>query len=185
MNVTVSYPDLIPLPIGVIPPSETCARYTNKVMSAYADKLKTPKRIQNLVYMNHINKNNYQERNQTDFLKTMPWITCSSRRDTPEQYLDNTYNHKFVISPPGRGIDCFRTWESMYLGTIPIVKRSFVTRSFQELPMLLIDDWHELSVEMLNDIYDKYQATTFDYRSMMFSYWAKQIIDAFNAMLML
>ena len=28
---------------------------------------------------------------------------------------------KYVLSPPGNGPDCHRTWESIYLGAIPIV----------------------------------------------------------------
>jgi hypothetical protein len=31
--------------------------------------------------------------------------------------------HRAVLSPPGRGYDCFRTWEALGLGTAPLVVR--------------------------------------------------------------
>jgi len=30
-------------------------------------------------------------------------------------------SHRFVVSPPGNGIDCHRTWEAFAMGSIPIV----------------------------------------------------------------
>jgi hypothetical protein len=37
-----------------------------------------------------------------------------------EDYIRALQTHKFCISPPGRGIDAHRTWESLMVGTIPI-----------------------------------------------------------------
>ena len=42
-------------------------------------------------------------------------------RLTPEKYRDQVRRTKFVLSPPGRGFDCHRTWEAIYLGAIPVV----------------------------------------------------------------
>ena len=50
----------------------------------------------------------------------------------------------FVASPPGNGIDCHRTWEALYLGVIPIIKRSAFYDAWQGLPILAVDDWTEL-----------------------------------------
>ena len=37
------------------------------------------------------------------------------------------------ISPNGNGIDCVRTWESLYVGTVPLVPRSPVTEHHPDL----------------------------------------------------
>ena len=41
--------------------------------------------------------------------------------------------HRAVLSPPGRGYDCFRTWEALALGTVPLVVRdeTFDQRLFE------------------------------------------------------
>ena len=39
-------------------------------------------------------------------------------------------SYKFALSPEGNGIDCHRTWECLYLGVIPIVKKSVALSFF-------------------------------------------------------
>jgi hypothetical protein len=65
---------------------------------------------------------------------------------TPKSYRKLLLRSKFVLSPPGNGPDCHRTWESMYLGAIPIVKRSFWPFSHLQLPVLVLDDWNDLEL---------------------------------------
>ena len=45
----------------------------------------------------------------------------SRRRMSPEQYREAVSESMFVLSPPGRGLDCHRTWEAIYLGAVPVV----------------------------------------------------------------
>jgi len=45
----------------------------------------------------------------------------SPRRMSPEQYRQAVSESMFVLSPPGRGLDCHRTWEAIYLGAVPVV----------------------------------------------------------------
>ena len=65
----------------------------------------------------------------------------------PESYLETLSKHKFVASPEGNGIDCHRTWEAMYLGVIPIVRRTVLSEYFYDLglPILLISNWNEVN----------------------------------------
>lgn len=57
----------------------------------------------------------------------------------------------FEVSPRGNGLDCFRTWEALALGTIPIVLRSTLDPLFEdeELPVALVGDWGELDERAL------------------------------------
>ena len=60
-----------------------------------------------------------------------------------------TTNYAFVLSPFGVGMDCHRTWEALCLGCIPIVKAKHFTKLFEDLPVLILDDWHELNPQLL------------------------------------
>lgn len=51
-----------------------------------------------------------------------------------------------VLCIPGLGYDTYRLWESLYLGAMPIVERGAgMDRTFHKLPVLLVDDYIELS----------------------------------------
>ncbi len=55
-------------------------------------------------------------------------------QDTYEDYLENLSKHKYVLSPPGNGEDCYRTLESIYMGCITLVKDT-VTNYLTGLPV--------------------------------------------------
>jgi hypothetical protein len=58
--------------------------------------------------------------------------------------LDLIRRARYVISPPGAGPDCFRTWEAMYLGAIPIVLKSHWPFSSLNLPVIVLDSYKNL-----------------------------------------
>jgi hypothetical protein len=63
---------------------------------------------------------------------------------SPLEYRNTILNTKYVLSPSGNGIDCHRTWEAMYLGAIPIVRRIHWPFNGENLPVIIIDEWADL-----------------------------------------
>ncbi|OYV02428.1 MAG: hypothetical protein CFE26_22180, partial [Verrucomicrobiales bacterium VVV1] len=57
--------------------------------------------------------------------------------------------HAFVISPHGNGLDCHRTWESLVLGCIVIVKRSPLDPLYEGLPVVIVEHWDEITKDKL------------------------------------
>jgi hypothetical protein len=95
------------------------------------------------------------------------------------KYLNVLNTYKFVASPPGNGIDCIRTWEAMYLGVIPIVEESILTKYYKEigLPLLVIKDWADLekiSELSLQHIYQEI-SPKFSSNALYFDYWISKI----------
>ena len=66
---------------------------------------------------------------------------------SPLNYRKLVLSSRFVISPPGNGPDCHRTWEAMYLGAIPIVLRKSWPFAHLELPVLIVDTWDQIPEE--------------------------------------
>ena len=86
--------------------------------------------------------------------------------------------YMFMASPPGNGLDCHRTWEALYLGIVPIVKRSLLTEYFAALglPFLILDDWRELdsmNEERLSETYERLKPG-FDCEALWLPYWQGQ-----------
>ena len=50
---------------------------------------------------------------------------------------------KYVLSPEGEVTDCYRTWESMVLGSIPIITKNDLGPLFDGLPVIWVDNWKE------------------------------------------
>jgi len=92
-----------------------------------------------------------------------------------EDTWKNQSNYAFVISPHGNGLDCHRTWEALCLGCIPIVKKSGISDLFDELPVLIIDDWKNITNELLIETINKFKDITFNYDKLLLKYWIDKI----------
>jgi hypothetical protein len=64
-------------------------------------------------------------------------------------YICDLANHKFAACPRGNGRDTHRFWESIYVGTIPIVLRKDYLPVYEGYPVFYIDTWDELTEDLL------------------------------------
>jgi hypothetical protein len=92
-----------------------------------------------------------------------------------KEYLIDLSMSKFTLSPRGSGVDCYRVWEAMYMQCIPIVKTSILDDLYADLPILIINDWNEITEEFLNAKYKEFEKKTFNYEKMYADYWIKKI----------
>jgi len=48
-------------------------------------------------------------------------------------------------------MDCHRTWEALCLGAIPILKAPDFRQMFEDLPVLIVNEWTEITRELLDN----------------------------------
>lgn len=186
-NKNCDFPNLEGIPIGLenmqLRTHEAAARgeYSSQVRGALEKALLIDKYNafeidkSGLVYMNFNIKTFPSERQLVwDMFKKEDWVT--STQDLPlQQFYFDLASYKFVISPRGNGTDCHRTWEALYLRTIPIVKRSHTMNEFKDLPIYYVDDWSEISYTKLNEYYEAVQGSLFDLSKLKISAWRQYI----------
>ena len=71
----------------------------------------------------------------------------------PVEYnYEMTANAVYTLSPRGCGEATHRFFEAIYLGSIPIVKRTgyVFDKLYDVYPCLVVDDWDQISEELLN-----------------------------------
>ncbi len=91
------------------------------------------------------------------------------------KYYIHVGQSKFVFSPPGAGMDCYRTWEALYLGSIPIVINSSMNSIYENLPVLIVNNYEEINLELLTNVYDSMIKQTYDYKRLYKGYWQRKI----------
>lgn len=70
------------------------------------------------------------------------WMRRSALWEIKKDYV-------FSISPHGNGLDCHRTWHDLALGCIVIVKKSTLDPLYEGLPVVIVDDWSEITQDNL------------------------------------
>jgi hypothetical protein len=84
-------------------------------------------------------------------------------------------NYAFILSPFGNGMDCHRTWESLCLGSIPIVKAVHFKKMFEDLPVLIVNDWKDLTEELLTYTIEDFRTKKFNIKKLKLDYWVDKI----------
>lgn len=106
-----------------------------------------------------------------------PWVEMDVARQfrgSDEErlaYYASMARHKFALSPEGFGADCYRHWESLYLGTIPIVQAGPEMSSFSDLPILFTDDYTEIDAPYLEEQWERFGNRRFELERLTTSFY--------------
>jgi len=175
-NVNIDHPGIKSIPIGL----ENDNWYPEK-RDKMKRKLSSPKVFKNLLYLNHNVKTNPVKRQPPyDVLAGRPWVTVGTGSNGQgfDNYLDNIYNHPYVVCPEGNGIDTHRVWECLYVNTIPIMIKNINTRLYDDLPVLIIDEWDELTERFLHDKYMEMAERQYNREKLWMEWWKNEIINS-------
>ncbi len=174
-NIDRNHPKLHPLPIGLVGINQPEGNI-NIVKAAIADAPpSTSRSTEKLVYMNMTIRCNPKERGAAlNALREKEFCQFSERKPFP-QYIKELSQFRFVASPNGLGIDCHRTWEAMLVGTIPIVTRSSIVELFDDLPVLIIDNWSQVTREFLEQKFEEITSKSYNLKKLYADYWFEQI----------
>ena len=171
------------LPMGI-----PCNRTHGSYLSFFWQALQKPKTNEIFCYA----RNNMN----------IDWITWDQ---TPkyQDYLSRIRDSQFTLVPPSEDWNrdriwysdenTYKTWEALYLGTVPIVLKNYptyewtptnihkqisgpmglCTAHFKNLPIIFVDRWENMTPEFLEVEYEKIKNNSCE--MLKFSYWDNQI----------
>jgi hypothetical protein len=86
----------------------------------------------------------------------------------------------YWFSPFGNGLDCHRTWEAIYTGSVPIVPRSVLDSFYDlgDLPVLVVDSILDVTPELLLAHAPRFAAMRRDFgrKQLLRAYWRYQML---------
>ena len=146
VNVSIEKDDLHSIPIGF------ANKYYNKNINPDIYGIKNQSTIKsNQIYINFNSNTNYLEREKIlkTYINNKDFVIASNNSEMVE-YRDDLEKYKYVLCPPGNGVQTHRLWEAMYYGSIPVVKDSILYKSFKKLNIIFVDDFKNIKIEELN-----------------------------------
>lgn len=171
-NVKDVHPKLHPIPIGI---ANRYWGHGNIDSVAEIQRLTAGCSKNLFLYMNFLPSTYPPQRPYVfQLFKDQPFCTVSNQKDF-WSYLFDLSHSKFVLSPRGNGLDCHRTWETLYMGSIPIMISSTIDPLFEGLPVILIKDWNEVTQEFLETKWEEMSCTNYQFDRMYADYWLKMI----------
>lgn len=178
-NIDTKHPKLYGLPIG-LPNKHWPRGKTNAIIDAARKTMPSLQARQNKAYMNFLTRTNPKVRNPVySYFANKPFCK-KSQNLSHHDFLTEIVQCKFVISPPGNGVDCVRHWESLLLGSIPIIQHSSIDELFTDLPVIFINNWHEVNEHFLMQQLGVLKNKTFNYEKLFLNYWINKIKNIQN-----
>ncbi|KAI8616360.1 hypothetical protein BC830DRAFT_1167878 [Chytriomyces sp. MP71] len=101
------------------------------------------------------------------------YVSCFLNQSMPQDqfYREKLAAARFVLAPHGNGLDTYRVWETLLLGSYPIVKASSLDAMYEGLPVLILEDYSLLNADMLEMSYLRFQSTRQKYEKLYIQYW--------------
>uniref|UniRef100_A0AC35G5U8 Exostosin GT47 domain-containing protein n=1 Tax=Panagrolaimus sp. PS1159 TaxID=55785 RepID=A0AC35G5U8_9BILA len=145
-NVVATHPDLENIPIGVIGPYQDYMPLYDAIIhiKPYFDRM-------TLLYLNFSPRTNGNRSSILQYFKkefkNNSRVIIDEVKSNWTEYLFKMRNSQFVLSPPGNGMDCFRTWEALAVGAVPIVFNNSLLPLYEDMTVMVVNDWNEVTEE--------------------------------------
>ena len=166
------HPKMHPIPIGI-----ANAHWQHGDFHKIAKVQKKQLSKSHLVYLNILTQTFFEERKKvTELFSKSPYCYAQEKRPY-NQFLQDVASSIFTLSPRGNGLDTHRLWEALYLGSIPIVKTSSLDSLYNQLPVLIISDWEEISEEFLKNKLLQFKCNEALSKQLFIQYWL-DLIDS-------
>jgi len=171
-NINYKDKNLIPIPIGI---SNNPAK--NPMKDDFKKIFKNQNQ-ENKMYVNFQVNTNIKEREKLlkDF-ELIDWAVVDSPDQKLNTYMDKLNNFKFILCPWGNGFDTHRFWESIYAGSIPITKKHISYESAKGLPVILVDQYIDITKEKLDSFSQNVNSNIGNYEKMSMKYWLSLISE--------
>ncbi|GMH87796.1 hypothetical protein TrVE_jg2838 [Triparma verrucosa] len=166
------HPKFTPIPVGL-----NCFEHGNALETFIAQRKEPPKKEDKVFYVNFSLgtnggrekvRNQFCEGNLKEYTDCISWGGLKNKDDvklsTEVENFKNIEKYMYLVSPRGAGESTHRTWESLYAGTIPIVKRSPIDHALEMLPVHLVDDYSDITPDKVEELRELYRTK---YKPMM------------------
>jgi len=165
------HPKLKCLPLGIVSRPNYMQSQRKKIFR----KILNNKPIKDkLLYMNFMVKTCQKQRKPIfEIFKNKSFVTVAEPTKSLYDFLRDLASSYFVICPRGSNLDTFRTWETLLCGSYPIVQHSYLDELFTDLPVVLIDDWEEVTEDFLLNKLKEFSIKKFNMEKVYASFWIK------------
>jgi hypothetical protein len=106
------------------------------------------------------------------------WLTVRKGDAGLVEFVTEMSSHRFALCPPGNGIDTYRMWEALYSRTIPVVLRNPALRDFEDLPIVFVDNFRQVTFDFLECAYRRVTSAEWNWEKMFAPWWQKILTEA-------
>ena len=124
------------------------------------------------------NTNKKIRRNILKALHNQNFTTAGSYGLEINDYIKDLKDNQYVLCPTGNGVDTYRLWETLIIGSNPVVNSINQYSDFKNLPIYYYNNPKELTIEYLkskNDTFHELKDNNISREYLTTNYWMKDL----------
>ena len=176
LNINFEHPKLQPIPIGLEnehwhPNKRRLMQLANSTVNPQKRKIKALCQFNQCTFKEERTSILFDVINEKIFADQYYCLNGENFRE----YAYNLNTYAFCLCPRGNGIDTHRLWECLYSGCIPIIKDHITHKFDLDLPVVIVDDWKQVTQNFLEQIYLEFPFCLFNSDLLKQEYWKEKI----------
>lgn len=136
--------NVYPIPIGLENQGLLINGVVKDFLSLQSNLIEWERRPIKLLVCFSVNTNRSERQLALQIAKQTDGAFIVEKPITPKKYRKLLCQAKYTLSPPGNGVDCHRTWEAIFLGSTPVVKRAYWPFQSIETGAIVVEDWGDI-----------------------------------------
>lgn len=130
-NILRSHPKIIKLPIGVGEPERINGKH-DMLLRLHSERIPWSEKVNDVCVPYHGSTHESRVLNPT-----LPSLDF-------EDYMRELSVHKFVVCHRGNGVDTHRVYETLLMGSVPVLEHSGLDDMYSQWPCLLVDSFDKI-----------------------------------------
>ena len=173
INIDHKDPNLISIPLGLSNDYSPKNPNANDFIKLSSNEKIT--KINNM-YINYQQNTNLMERKMLfDLFKDEEWVDVDDPNLKLEEYVEKLNSYLFVFCPWGNGIETHRVWETLYAGSVPVLKYHPSYSSISNLPVLFVNNYKEINKKLLEEFRNEMKNKVYKFDKLSIKYWEQLI----------
>jgi hypothetical protein len=129
------------------------------------------KRIQKIFVNFSVNDDRFNQKKKSLYIIPRDLLIIDKDILPRTIFWEKAKNYTFVLTPSCSGLDSHKIWESLCLGCIPIICVPEFKKLFEDLPVLIVNEWNEITPELLHQTVESFKSRVFNYKKLTLKYW--------------
>ena len=173
-NPGFTHPKHIPIPIG-FENTFWHPRHISFIRNVKTNELIPWHERKYLLYLNFNSGTNPGSREYlNNYFKNFTNVLISGRVSY-DVFLSHLENSKYVLCPRGNGLDTHRFYETVLMGSIPVVENSTLYPIHKETSVLILDNFRNLTTKILENPQKYVNNLDFSREILYMNYWWKKV----------
>ena len=152
----IDHPKLIAMPIG-FEEKERAGGDQQIIKKHWDNNISWENKISKLYLSYHTKGNNPNRDRNINYLSSLDFVHVEDQKMPFDDYLTKLGKYKYTVCLEGSGFDTHRNYESLLVGSVPIMINSSVKQVYRDwnLPSIFVDEWTDICSDFNLNKYDE------------------------------